>query len=67
MLSQSDREISNKSVLEIYLNGYLPRDDAKTTPKPIANGPPILRNLSLGAQTATADSPPTTPAVYLET
>lgn len=65
MLSKSDTELCNKSVPEIFWHGYLPREDAKTTPKPIANGPPILRNLSLGAQTATADRPPTTPAVYL--
>ena len=37
----------------------------KTTPNPMARGPPILRNFSLGAHTATVDRPPTTPAVYL--
>lgn len=42
-----------------------PNDDAKTTPKPIANGPPIYKNRSFGAQTATVDKPPITPAVYL--
>ena len=30
----------------------------------MANGPPIYRNLSLGAVTATVVNPPTTPAVY---
>lgn len=40
------------------------KEEANTTPSPIANGPPIIRNLSLGAQTATVDRPPTTPAVY---
>lgn len=40
------------------------KEEANTTPKPIAKGPPIYRNLSLGAQTATVDNPPTTPAVY---
>ena len=39
-------------------------EEAKTTPKPTANGPPILRNFSLGAHMATVDSPPTMPAVY---
>ena len=46
----------------VYL---LPRDAAKTAPKPMAKGPPMFKNLSLGAQTATADRPPTIPAVYL--
>ena len=36
----------------------------KTTPRPIARGAPQLRNLSLGAQTATVERPPTIPAVY---
>lgn len=43
-----------------------PNDAAKTNPRPIANGPLIYKNLSLGAQTATVDKPPTIPAVYLE-
>merc|ERR1719445_253090 len=30
----------------------------------MARGPPMLRNLSLGAQTATVERPPTMPAVY---
>merc|ERR1719167_1236062 len=30
----------------------------------MAKGPPHVRNLSLGAQAATVDSPPTIPAVY---
>ena len=34
---------------------------ANTTPSPIANGPPMYKNLSFGAQTATVDSPPTIP------
>merc|ERR1712012_57139 len=38
--------------------------DAKTTPNPIARGPPMYRNLSLGAVRATVDNPPTIPAVY---
>ena len=38
----------------------------KSTPKPTAEGPPKLRSLSNGAQTATTDSPATTPAVYLK-
>lgn len=42
-----------------------PSDDAKTTPKPIANGPPMYMKRSLGAQAATVDKPPTIPAVYL--
>ena len=41
-----------------------PIEAIKTTPKPMANGPPIYRNLSLGAVTATVVNPPTTPAVY---
>jgi len=41
----------------------LPKDAANTAPKPIAKGPPMLRNFSLGAQTATVESPPTMPAV----
>lgn len=43
----------------------LPMDAAKTAPKPIAKGPPMFKNFSLGAQTATVDRPPTIPAVYL--
>lgn len=39
-------------------------DDAKTTPRPIANGAPIVRNFSDGAHTAMVDNPPTIPAVY---
>ncbi len=39
-------------------------DDIKTTPRPIARGPPMYKNLSLGAVTAIVDKPPTTPAVY---
>lgn len=39
-------------------------EEAKTTPKPTASGPPILRNFSLGAHIATVDRPPTMPAVY---
>ena len=35
-----------------------------TTPSPMASGAPIDRNLSLGAQAATVDRPPTMPAVY---
>lgn len=41
-------------------------DEAKTTPNPIARGPPIYKNFSDGAHTATVDNPPTTPAVYLQ-
>ena len=40
-------------------------DAAKTAPKPIAKGPPMFKNFSLGAHTATVDKPPTIPAVYL--
>uniref|UniRef100_A0A8D8RW64 Uncharacterized protein n=1 Tax=Cacopsylla melanoneura TaxID=428564 RepID=A0A8D8RW64_9HEMI len=39
-------------------------DEANTTPSPIARGPPIVRNLSLGAHAATVLNPPTIPAVY---
>ena len=42
----------------------VPRLAQKTTPRPMASGPPQVRNLSLGAQAATVDSPPTMPAVY---
>jgi hypothetical protein len=42
----------------------LPRLAQTTTPRPMASGPPQLRNLSLGAQAATVDRPPTMPAVY---
>jgi hypothetical protein len=41
-----------------------PRLAQKTTPRPMANGPPQVRNLSLGAQAATVERPPTMPAVY---
>ncbi len=41
-----------------------PRLAQKTTPSPMARGPPQARNLSLGAQAATVDRPPTIPAVY---
>jgi len=36
---------------------YIPIDETKTTPRPIASGPPIYRNLSLGAQIARVDRP----------
>ena len=39
-------------------------DDMKITPNPIASGPPMYKNLSLGAVAATVVRPPTTPAVY---
>ena len=39
-------------------------EDMNTTPKPMAKGPPMYKNLSLGAVTATVDRPPTIPAVY---
>ena len=42
----------------------VPRLAQNTTPSPMARGPPQLRNLSLGAHTATVDRPPTIPAVY---
>ena len=35
----------------------IPNEDAKTTPKPMANGPPMDKNFSLGAQAATVDKP----------
>lgn len=40
------------------------KDEAKTMPKPIAKGPPIVKNFSDGAHTAIVDRPPTIPAVY---
>uniref|UniRef100_A0A1B0BQD0 Uncharacterized protein n=1 Tax=Glossina palpalis gambiensis TaxID=67801 RepID=A0A1B0BQD0_9MUSC len=41
---------------------HIPANElAITTPKPIAKGPPIYKNLSLGAHTAIADKLPTTP------
>jgi hypothetical protein len=40
-------------------------DAAKTTPNPMASGPAMFKNFSLGAQTATVDNPPMMPAVYL--
>ena len=39
-------------------------EDIKTTPNPMAKGPPMYKNLSLGAVIAIVDNPPTTPAVY---
>ena len=42
----------------------VPRLAQNTIPRPIARGPPQVRNLSLGAHTATVDNPPTIPAVY---
>ncbi|TMW54381.1 hypothetical protein DOY81_000560 [Sarcophaga bullata] len=38
-------------------------EEAITNPRPIAKGPPIYKNLSLGAQTAIVDKPPTMPPV----
>ncbi len=38
-----------------------PIEAATTTPRPMANGPAIIRNLSDGAHAATADKPPTMP------
>ena len=35
----------------------IPIDEMKTTPRPIASGPAMLRNLSLGAHTAKVDKP----------
>lgn len=43
---------------------HRPSDEAKTTPKPTASGPPMFRNFSLGAHMATVERPPTMPAVY---
>ena len=43
---------------------YLPKEAIRTTPRPIASGPPMLRYFSLGAQAAVRVNPPTTPAVY---
>ena len=42
----------------------VPRLAQNTIPRPIARGPPQVKNLSLGAHTATVDNPPTIPAVY---
>ena len=39
-------------------------DAAKMTPNPMARGPPMYKNLSLGAVAATVERPPTMPAVY---
>lgn len=39
------------------------KDEAKTRPKPMANGPPIYKNLSFGAQVAIVDKPPAMPPV----
>lgn len=38
-------------------SNHLPREDTKTTPSPIARGPPMFRNFSLGAHMARADKP----------
>lgn len=38
----------------------------KTTPRPIANGPDIMRNFSDGAVIAVAERPAAIPAVYLK-
>lgn len=38
-------------------------EEAKTTPRPMARGPPMARNLSLGAHAAIVDKPPTMPPV----
>jgi len=43
----------------------LPKEAANTAPRPMAKGPPMVRNFSLGAQTATVERPPTIPVVYL--
>ena len=42
----------------------LPRLAQKTTPRPMARGPPQFKNLSLGAHMAVVERPPTIPAVY---
>ena len=36
---------------------HSPSDDMKTTPSPIAKGPPMFKNFSLGAQIAKVDKP----------
>lgn len=36
---------------------HLPSEETKTTPSPIARGPPMFRNFSLGAHMARADKP----------
>ena len=46
---------------EVGGRNMVPILEANTTPKPIANGPPMYKNFSLGAQRATVDSPPTIP------
>jgi len=62
--SRSDTENSgNNQWLEFTEVATYQCKVQRTTPKPTANGPPKLRSLSNGAQ---ADSPPTTPAVYLQ-
>ena len=41
----------------------LPRHAMQTPPRPIAKGPPHVRNLPSGAQAAVSDKAPTTPPV----
>ena len=52
------------NILNVWPSSYSPREEAKTTPKPTASGPPMFRNFSLGAHMATVERPPTMPAVY---
>lgn len=47
-----------------YRHSRLPREDAKTRPRPTPSGAPMFRNFSLGAHMATVERPPTMPAVY---
>lgn len=49
--------------INVTFINILPIEEANTTPNPMARGPPIVKNLSLGAHTATVDNPPTIPAV----
>ena len=42
-----------------------PSEAMMTPPSPIPRGPPQFKNFSLGAQTATVLSPPTTPKILI--
>jgi hypothetical protein len=46
-----------QTCIQIKYNKNLPIEEANTSPRPTARGPPMFRNFSLGAHIATVDNP----------
>jgi hypothetical protein len=49
----------NLNTITGYRDNPLPIDAARTMPRPMARGPPMYRNFSLGAHTASIERPAT--------